>query len=190
MTAAVRSPLRWGVWTLLVFSCSLSCPLAAEAARDESASNELASGDLLELIPEDTPLYRGPGSLYKTRGRVYRDEPLRLIRARGSDWLEVEQVGGGAHGWLRRDLVRLRDASSSSTASANLERGRSPYRYDQRGRRVDERGYQGSGEGTREGSTPHPLTPSMRSTHAFELISMLGVGRVFRSFQSEEMVSW
>ena len=185
MTAVVRSPLRWGAQTLLILSFSLSPSLAAETTRDEHTSPELTSGDLLELIPEDAPLYRGPGSLYKTRGRVYRDEPLRLIRSRGRDWVEIERVGGGAHGWLRHDLVRLRDASHSGSTSPNIERERSPYRYDQRGRRVDEHGYQGSGEGTREGTTRHPLQPALRSPRPFELVSMLGVGRVFRSFQSD-----
>lgn len=88
----------------------------------------------------------GPGSVYLSRGRVYRGDSIEILRRNETgEWFEI--AGGGVHGWVGADAVEVTGGAAASSDPAR-DRRLTNYEYDDKGRRVrPDGGRLGSGEG-------------------------------------------
>ena len=103
-------------WAALVGSCiALLANLALAAP-----------GDGLVVTGDRVNVRAGPGTEYRVRLQVFRQEPA-LELARDGEWVQVELSGRGEEGWIHQSLLQAARSSQSAAAPATAgpETGRS-----------------------------------------------------------------
>lgn len=126
----------------------------AEPVPDDLPEKAAARGTWLGRVrTEFVEVSAGPGGAYTSRGRLYQNDKVDVLRRNAAgDWLEIQ--GDGLKGWVRARFIQLTRGAAGAERHVDAGRARreSNYRYDEHGRRLRSDGKpMGSGEGAGAG---------------------------------------
>jgi len=123
----------------------------------------------------------GPARAYQSRGRLYRDERVKLRGESGQAWVMV--VSGKVRGWVPISAFRFPRERIAPDTSVERRRRLSDFEYTDTGRRTHRGRASGSGEGTRTGVVDDEDI-TMQSVHHVQAGLSFGYGRIQRDFES------
>ena len=126
----------------------------------------------------------GPARAYQSRGRLYRNETVRLRGESGRDWVLV--VSGKVRGWVPVSAFRFPREKVEVDASPERTRRLTDFEYTTEGRRTHRGQASGSGEGT-VNQVPGDLYDSAISHNGIRMRASIGVGYLQRAFESNSV---
>ena len=171
-----RTPFR----TLCIIACILtSFDVSAE---DTTGTTETQVRERKAIVTMDFIDVRGgPARAYQSRGRLYRNEIVRLRGESGREWVLV--VSGKVRGWVPVSAFRFPREKVKADVSPERTRRLTDFEYTKEGRRTHRGQASGSGEGTMN-QVPGDSDGAATSHGGIRMGASIGVGYVQRAFES------